>query len=94
MSVLSYKEKPKKLENVRREQHFWFFVFLFMSLGFKIMNRTYLVAKAEAKGLIGRFRHKCDGDFGDDIKINLQEIEWERVDWICLAQTGKHSELL
>ena len=65
-----------------------------MSLGFKIMNRAYLIAKAEAKGLLGKFRRKCDDDYDDDIKMHLQEIEWERLDWICLAQTLKRSELL
>ena len=64
-----------------------------MSLGFKIMNRAYLVTKAEAKGLLRSFRSKCDYDY-DDIIMNLQEIEWEMVDWIFLAQTGKRSELL
>jgi hypothetical protein len=59
------------------------------SLGFKIMNRAYLVANSEAKALLGRFRRKCDDDYDDDIKMNLQEIEWERVEWTCVAQTGK-----
>jgi hypothetical protein len=42
-----------------------------MSLVFKIMNRAYLVTKAESKGLLGRFRRKCDDDYDDDIKMNL-----------------------
>jgi len=42
-----------------------------MSLGFKIMNRANLVTKAEAEGLLGRFRHKCDDFYDDDIKMNL-----------------------
>ena len=24
--------------------------------------------------------------WGDNIKLDLKEIEWESVDWICLAQ--------
>jgi len=68
--------------------------FFFMSLGFQIMNMACLVTKAEAKGLLGKFRRKCDDYYDDDIKMNLQEIELEKVDWICLAQTRKHSELL
>jgi hypothetical protein len=54
---LPYKEKSKKLGNVCREQNFWWF-FLFISLGFTVMNRPYLIAKAEAKRLLGKFRRK------------------------------------
>jgi len=60
-----------------------------MSFGFKILNKAYLVTKAEAKELIGRFERKHDDDYDDDIKMNLQEIEWRRVDWICLALKRK-----
>jgi hypothetical protein len=65
-----------------------------LSLGFTIINRAYLITTAEAGGLLGRSRRKCDKEFDDNIKMNLREIEWEGVDWICLAQTGKSSELL
>ena len=58
------------------------------------MNMECLVAKAEANGLLGRSRHKCDDDYDDDVKMNLHVIEWESVDWICLTQTGKINELL
>jgi len=83
LSVLQ--RKPKKLRNVRKEKNFCCFFCLFMSLGFKVINKAYLVTKAEAKGLIGRFERKCDDDYNDDIKMNLQEIEWTKVYWICLA---------
>jgi hypothetical protein len=41
-----------------------------------------LVGKPEGKRPIGRLRHR----WGDSIKMNLGEIEWDVMDWIVLAQ--------
>jgi hypothetical protein len=41
-----------------------------------------LVGKPEGKRLLGRPRHR----WVDNIKMDLGEIGWGGVDWICLAQ--------
>jgi hypothetical protein len=41
-----------------------------------------LVGKPEGKRPLGRPRHGS----GDNIKIDLREIEWDGMDWINLAQ--------
>jgi hypothetical protein len=38
--------------------------------------------KPEGKKSLGRSRHKWE----DNIKIELQDVEWEGMDWIDLAQ--------
>ena len=38
--------------------------------------------KPEEKSPLGRLRHGWE----DNIKIDLQEVGWERMDWIDLAQ--------
>jgi hypothetical protein len=41
-----------------------------------------LVERPEGKRLIGRPRHRWE----DNIKMYLQEVGWEGLDWIELAQ--------
>jgi hypothetical protein len=41
-----------------------------------------LVGKPEGKRPLGRPRRRCE----DNIKIDIQEMECERMDWIDLAQ--------
>ena len=41
-----------------------------------------LVAKPEGKRPLGRPRHRRD----DNIKMDLQEVRWGRMDWNDLAQ--------
>jgi hypothetical protein len=43
---------------------------------------TVLVGKAESKRLLGRPRLRWQ----NNIKMNIQEIGWESVDWIHLDQ--------
>jgi len=38
--------------------------------------------KPEGKSPLGRLRHRWE----DNIKIDLQEVEWVRMDWMSLAQ--------
>jgi len=47
-------------------------------------RNTYkiLVGKPDGKKRLGRSRRR----FGDNIKIELKEIGYEGVDWICLIQ--------
>jgi hypothetical protein len=47
------------------------------------MRNAYkiLVGKPEGKRLLGRTRHKCEVN----VRIDLGEIVWEGVDWICLV---------
>jgi hypothetical protein len=40
------------------------------------------VRKPEKKRLLGRSKHRWE----DNIKMDLQEVEWEGIDWIGLAQ--------
>jgi len=40
--------------------------------------------KPERKNPLGRLRHRWE----DNIKIDLQEVGWVRMDWISLAQIG------
>jgi hypothetical protein len=42
---------------------------------------SILVGKSERKRPPGRPRHRWE-----DIRMDLREIGWEGVDWICLAQ--------
>jgi hypothetical protein len=37
-----------------------------------------LVRRSEGKRPLGRPRRRCD----DNIKVDLQEVEWENMDWI------------
>jgi hypothetical protein len=49
----------------------------------KYLNQTHsTVGKPKGKKLLTRPRHKWE----DDIKMDLEEVEWERVDWIYWAQ--------
>jgi hypothetical protein len=41
-----------------------------------------LVGKSEEKSRCGRPRHR----WNNDIKVDLEEIGWEGVNWIYLAQ--------
>jgi hypothetical protein len=41
-----------------------------------------LVGGHEGKRPFGRFRHRC----GDNIKTDLQEVEWDGMAWIDMAQ--------
>ena len=43
-----------------------------------------LVRKPERKRPLGRPRRRCE----DNIKIDLKEIGWEKVDWTNLAHDG------
>jgi hypothetical protein len=43
---------------------------------------TLLVGKAERKILLGRLRHQ----WVDNIKMDLGQTEWGRIDWIYLNQ--------
>jgi hypothetical protein len=50
-----------------------------------------LVGTSERKRPLGRPRLMWE----DDIKTDLQEVEWESVNWIDLAQdTGRREELV
>ena len=49
-----------------------------------------LVGKAEGKGPLGRPRHRWE----DSIKMDLQEVGCEDMDWIDLAQNRDHSRAL
>ena len=40
-----------------------------------------LVGKLEGKGLLGRCRHRWE----DNIKMDLQEVGCEGIDWIAVA---------
>jgi hypothetical protein len=51
-------------------------------MGEKKGARRVLVGKAEGKRLLGRRRHRWE----DSIKMNLQQIKCEGVDWIHLNQ--------
>jgi len=48
------------------------------------MRNAYkiLVGKSEGKRPLGRPRRRWE----DDVRMYLMEIEWERIDWIHLAQ--------
>jgi hypothetical protein len=48
------------------------------------MRNAYkiLVGKPEGKRPLGRLRRRWE----DNIGIDLREVGWEGVDWICLAQ--------
>ena len=41
-----------------------------------------LVGRPDGKGPLGRPRHRWE----DNIKMDFQEVGWEDVDWIALAQ--------
>jgi hypothetical protein len=41
-----------------------------------------LVGRPEGRRPLGRPRHRCE----DNIKMDLQEVGWEGVDWIDMAQ--------
>jgi hypothetical protein len=41
-----------------------------------------LVGKPEGKRPLGRPRRRCE----DNIKIDLEEVGWGRIDWIAVAQ--------
>jgi hypothetical protein len=43
-----------------------------------------LVGKPEGKRPLGRPRRR----WADNIRMNLVEVGWGNVDWICLAQDG------
>jgi hypothetical protein len=45
-----------------------------------------LVRKSEGKRPFGRLRHRWE----DNIKVEFQEVWWENVDWIYLAQDRDH----
>jgi hypothetical protein len=51
-------------------------------MGEKRNEYRILVGKPEGKRLLGRSR----GRWGDNIKMDLREIEWGGMDWIDLAQ--------
>ena len=44
----------------------------------------FLVGKPEGKRPLGRHWHRWE----DNTKINLQEVEWEVMDWIELTMDG------
>jgi hypothetical protein len=48
------------------------------------MRNSYkiLILKSEWKRLLGRPGRRCEGN----IKMDLKEIVWEGVEWICLVQ--------
>jgi hypothetical protein len=50
------------------------------------MLQGILVGKFEWKRPRGRPRHRWQ----DNIRMNLKEIGWKRVDWIHLAQDRDH----
>jgi hypothetical protein len=54
----------------------------------KLKRNTYgiLIEKQEEKRLLGRPRHKYDGN----IKMDIKEIGWEDVDWVDFTQDWKH----
>jgi hypothetical protein len=54
------------------------------------MYLEYLVGLLEWKTLLGRPRHTWE----DNIKMDLEEIGWEDVDWIHLAQDTDHRRVL
>jgi len=49
-----------------------------------------LVGRPEGKRPLGRPRRRWD----DNIKIGLQEVEWEGMNWIYLAQNRDRCGLL
>jgi hypothetical protein len=49
-----------------------------------------LVGRPEGKRTLGRRRHRWE----DNIKMDLQEVEWEGMDSIYLAQNGDSCGLL
>jgi hypothetical protein len=51
-------------------------------MGEKITAYRLLVGKSEEKRPLGRPRRRCV----DNIKMDLLEIGWGGVDWICQAQ--------
>jgi hypothetical protein len=62
-----------------------------IGLTLSIIWRAYvLVRKREWKRPLGRPRRKCK----NNIKIDLQEVEWMSIDWINLAQNRKRSRLI
>jgi hypothetical protein len=44
-------------------------------------KRTALVGILQGKSPLGRGGHRCEGN----VRTDLKEIEWGRVDWIDLA---------
>jgi hypothetical protein len=51
-------------------------------IGQKVHAHRVLVGKPERKKPLGRCKCRWEGN----IKINVKEADWERVDWICLAR--------
>jgi hypothetical protein len=51
-------------------------------MGKKRKAYRLLVGKPEGKRLLGRPRRR----WVDNVRIDLQEVGWGDVDWICLAQ--------
>jgi hypothetical protein len=49
-----------------------------------------LVGKPEGKRPLRRPRRRC----GDNIKLDLRDIEWDFMDWVELAQDKEHWRLL
>ena len=45
-------------------------------------NIVFVEGKPDGKGLLGRTRRRWE----DNIKMDLQEVEWEGVVWIDLAE--------
>jgi hypothetical protein len=53
-------------------------------MGEKRKANRLLVGKPEGKGPLGRPRRR----WVDNIRIDIGEVGWGDVDWICLAQDG------
>lgn len=49
-----------------------------------------MVGKSEGKRLLGRPRHRRE----DIVKVYPQGVEWQGIDWICVAQDENQYEAL